>query len=125
MRGSDVGYDERNDVYLLVVGNGPIFGIFVNSAGNPVTGGFPIMSGQGWGHFPRAKYSPDAGGFLVTWHADGGGANFVFGRMVHFPGGPSSGIAQISDGQQGGSWWESGPPIAYLTVEWPVPRGLA
>ena len=53
MRGSDVGYDERNDVYLLVVGNGPIFGIFVNSAGNPVTGGFPIMSGQGWGHFPR------------------------------------------------------------------------
>ena len=96
-----------------MVGNGPIFGIFVNSAGNPVTGGFPIMSGQGWGHFPRAKYSPDAGGFLVTWHADAGGANFVFGRMVHFPGGPSSGIAQISDGQQGGSWWETGPPIAY------------
>ena len=51
MRGTDTAYDQRNNVYLLVTGNGNIFGIFVDAAGNPVTGGFPIMSGLGWGTF--------------------------------------------------------------------------
>ena len=87
MRGTDTAYDPRRDVYLLVAGNGPIYGVFVNSAGVPVTPVIAVMDGSlGFGHFPRVKYSPDAagglGGFLVTWHHNAGAGNAVFGRLV-------------------------------------------
>ena len=119
MRGTDTAYDPARDVYLLVVGNGPIYGIFVNGAGIPVTGAFAIMDGSlGWGHFPRARYSPHVfggtGGFLVTWHHNLGNVNGVFGRTVSIARGVlASPIQQISDGTQGGSWWETGPAMAY------------
>ncbi len=120
MRGTDAAHDPNHDVYLLVVGNGPVFGVFVNSAGAAVTGAFAIMDGStGWGHFPRVEYSPHVlgglGGFLVTWHQNVGVVNCVFGRLVSFSagGGLASGIQQISDGAQGGSWWETGPAMAY------------
>ena len=117
MRGTDTAYDPVHGVYLLVTGNGPIFGVFVNSLGLPVSGAFLIMDGSGWGHFPRAEYSPDVfggqGGFLVTWHHNIG-VNCVFGRLVSVSaGGVASGIVQISDGTQGGSWWETGAAMAY------------
>jgi hypothetical protein len=119
MRGTDTAYDPARDVYLLVVGNGPIYGIFVNGAGIPVTGAFAIMDGSlGWGHFPRARYSRHVfggtGGFLVTWHHNLGTVNGVFGRTVSIARGVlASPIQQISDGTQGGSWWETGPAMAY------------
>ena len=117
MRGTDTAYDPVYGVYLLVTGNGPIFGVFVNSLGLPVSAAFLIMDGSGWGHFPRAEYSPDVfggqGGFLVTWHHNIG-VNCVFGRLVSVSaGGVASGIVQISDGTQGGSWWETGAAMAY------------
>ena len=56
-----------------------------------------------------------AGGFLVSWHHNIGSLNYVFARIVSFdmPGFLVSGIQQISDGEQGGSWWETGPAMAY------------
>ena len=123
MRGTDTAYDQGRGVYLLVVGNGPIYGIFVNNQGLPVTSRFTIMDGSaGWGHFPRAEYSPHVsngigglGGFLVTWHHNVGSLNYVFGRLVSYdaPGRLVSAIQQISDAEQGGSWWETGPAMAY------------
>jgi hypothetical protein len=123
MRGTDIGFDPVNGVYLLVTGNGPVYGAFVNSAGNAITPTFVIMDGSlGWAHFPRVEYSPDAagggGGFLVTWHHNIGSPNYVFARIVAYqaPGWLVSPIQQISDGQQGGSWWETGPAVAYSRV---------
>jgi hypothetical protein len=123
MRGTDTAYDPINNVYLLVVGNGPILGIFVNPAGYPVSAPFHIMDGTlGWGHFPRAKYGAHVvngvggqGAFLVTWHHNVGAVNCVFGRLVSYnaPGKVISAIQQFSDGAQGGSWHETGPAIAY------------
>jgi hypothetical protein len=122
MRGSDTAYDPVFDVYLLVVGHGPIYGIFVNAAGIPVTPAFTIMDGTlGWGNFPRAKYSPHVpngvggfGGFIVAWHHNIGAINCVFSRIVSYPAGrPVTNIQQISDGAQNGSWHETGPALAY------------
>ena len=57
MRGTDTAYDPVRDVYLLVTGSGPVFGVFVNAMGVPVTGAFAVMDGSlGWAHFPRAEY---------------------------------------------------------------------
>ena len=121
--GTDTAYDPAHDVFLVVVGNGPIYGVFVNSAGTPVSTGFAVMDGSlGWGHFPRAEYSPHvnigAGGFLVSWHHNIGPVNYVFARVVSVdtPGFLTSGIQQVSDGQQGGTWWETGPAMAYSTT---------
>jgi hypothetical protein len=116
MRGTDTAYDPVNDVFLLLTGNGPILGIFINSAGIPITAPFTIMDGSlGWGHFPRAEYSPHIPGFLVTWHHSVGKLNYVFGRTVSVnqPGSLLSGIQQISGDDQNGSWWETGPAMAY------------
>ncbi len=124
MRGTDTSYDPVHDIYLELVGNGPIYGVFVNSSGYPVTSGFTIMMNDSatWGHFPRAEYSPHVsngaggqGGFLVTWNHNVGNTNYVFGRLVSYnaPGRLVSGIQLISDGEQGGTWHETGPAMAY------------
>ena len=71
---------------------------------------------------PESRYSPHvnngAGGFLVTWHHNIGNLNYVFARVVSLdtPGFLLSGIQQVSDGQQGGTWWETGPAMAYSTT---------
>ena len=121
MRGTDTAYDPARDLYLAVTGNGAIYAAFVNAAGVPITGAFPVMDGSlGWGHFPRVEYSPDIwagqGGFLVTWHHNVGNVNCVFGRIVSRCSAWRIGISrsiQISDGAEGGSWWETGPAMAY------------
>ena len=65
------------------------------------------------------QYSPDVsggqGGFLVTWHHNVGNANCVFGRVVSManPALLASPIQQLSDGTEGGSWWETGVAMAY------------
>ena len=35
MRGTDTAYDPARDVYLLVTGNGPVYGVFVNPRASP------------------------------------------------------------------------------------------
>jgi hypothetical protein len=114
MRGTDTAYDPANGVFLLVTGNGPVFGMFVDGLGQQLTGTFTIWDGLGGhAHFPRAEYSPHAGGFLVTWHHAVGHLNYVFGRMVTYPAGPVSAVRQISGAEEAGSWWETGPAMAY------------
>jgi hypothetical protein len=125
MRGTDTAYDPVNGVYLVVVGNGPVYGVFVNAAGTPVTAPFAIFANDAstWAHFPRVEYSAHApngvggsGGFLVTWNSNSGNTNFVWGRIVAY----TSGVARvvtdtqlISDGDQLGTWHETGPAMAY------------
>jgi hypothetical protein len=125
MRGTDAGYDPVNNLFLVVIGHGPIFGVFTNPAGTPVTPVFAIMDGVGaFGSFPRVKYSPDVndggagglGGFLVTWNQACGAVNCVFGKLVSYTttfGPLVQGLQLISDGSSGGSFQESGPAIAY------------
>ena len=108
MRGTDTSYDPARDMYLVVVGNGPIYAIFVNPSGVPLSGPFAVMDGSaGFGHFPRAEYSPDIcageGGFLVTWHHNVGNVNCVFGRIVTVavPGGLASPIQHCRTARRG------------------------
>jgi hypothetical protein len=113
MRGTDTAFDPANGVYLLVTGNGPVYGMFVSQFGVQLTGLFTIWDGSSHAHFPRAEYSPHAGGFLVTWHHSVGQLNYVFGRIVAYPSGPISAVQQISSSDQAGSWWETGPAMSY------------
>jgi hypothetical protein len=120
MRGSDVAWDPVNNVYLEVVGNGPIYGVFTDPAGGKLAA-FPIFSNDGsnWAHFPHVEYGAGvnggAGGFLVSWNHNVGNVNYVWARAVSYtaPGYLVSSTQLISDGVQGGTWHETGPAIAY------------
>ena len=124
VRGTDVGYDPVNDVYLLIGANGFMGGVFTDAAGAivPGTSQFAIGSAAGganniYAAFPRATYSPDinngAGGFLVTWHQNDGKPNHVHTAVVAYPTGVIAGDKTISDDTQGGSFWEAGGAVAY------------
>lgn len=122
---ADTAYDPANDVYLVVTGSGPVLGVFVNALNQPVTGQFTIYNGVGgFGHFPRARYSPDvpngiggAGGFLVVWdNGNGSGANTIRGCLVAYAGGVPrvvSGVQQYSDLSRGSAFMENRPVLAY------------
>ena len=85
VKGTDSSWDPVNQVYLVVSAYGVHHGIFVNRFGIPVTGPFLIKSGSS--HFPRARYSPNLGGFLVTWaQEDGPGQHSLHTRTVAYPG---------------------------------------
>lgn len=122
-RGTDVAWDPANKVFLLVAGNGPVAGIFLNAAGQAITSPFAIMDGSaGYAHFPRVEYSPDinsgAGGFLITWHHNIGVTNYVHARALSYTS-PTcfvSNTQAISDAVGRGSWWETGPAMAYSTT---------
>ncbi len=142
MRGTDTAYDPVNDVFLLVMAYGPVYGVFVSGAtGAAVTPGFTIADGSlGFSSFPAVEYSPQAnkgqGGFLVVWHAGNAPPNHIYGRMVAYAGAGLAGQlitspATISGGDQGGSFWENIPSIAYsrtsqrflvawTTVQWGI-----
>jgi hypothetical protein len=140
VRGTDSAYDPVSQLYLIVSdlgGNAGIYGTFVNTSGAPATGTFTISDGSaGFGSFPRVAYSPDVsnaaggfGGFLVTWNQYNG-HNDIFGRIVAVaaPGRLVSGVQQFSNGEQGGSYQEAGPAMAYsrtahrFLVAWQTPQ---
>ena len=85
-RGSAVAYDSRNHVYLVVSAYGAVNARFVSADGvglpNCISSGSSfILGGESFGHFPRVAYSPDSGGFVVTWHeARGAATSFIRGR---------------------------------------------
>ena len=123
MRGTDTAYDPAHDVFLVVVGNGPDVRRLREQRRHPDLDSVRGHGRQpGMGTFSPVEYSRDvnngAGGFLVSWHHNIGSLNYVFARIVSFdmPGFLVSGIQQISDGEQGGSWWETGPAMAYSTT---------
>src|SRR5690606_24603590 len=122
-RGTDVGWDPVNKVYLMVSSTttGPVAGVFINTAGAAVSNWFTIMDGSAsrYGKFPRVQYAPDlnngAGGFLVVWHHNVGVPNYVYARVLSYtaPGYFLTGETLISDGADNGSFWEIGPAVAY------------
>ena len=71
-RGSAVGYDTRNNVYLVVSAHGRVNGRFVSADGAVLGDPFVLQAVVSFGQFPQLAYSPDANGgngaFLVTWH---------------------------------------------------------
>jgi hypothetical protein len=122
---ADTAYDPVNDVYLVVNGSGPVYGVFVNASNQAVSSTFTIHDGgSGFGHFPRARYSAGvsngvggAGGFLVTWtNGINTGQNSIRGRIVAFGGGAPrlvSGVLNISDLSVGSVFMENRATIAY------------
>jgi hypothetical protein len=118
-----VAYDPVNQVYLVVVGYGAIYGIFVNASGIPVASAFEIKSGASpFAHFPRVRYSPHvsngaggAGGFLVSWHQDDvPNINAVHVRVVAYQNRLVTSDAIASEiSASGATKWESGAAIAY------------
>ncbi|HYT66138.1 MAG TPA: hypothetical protein VEL51_06970 [Vicinamibacterales bacterium] len=117
VRGSAVGYDSVNKVYLVVEAYGVLWGRFVNASGTPLGAPFTIQANAAnFAHFPRVAFSPDAdggaGGFLVTWHE---GAPSVHGRMVSYT---KSGVIGADTQLTGDvTWWEAGPAVGYSTVD--------
>jgi hypothetical protein len=69
-QGTDASFDPSRNEYLIVGGYTSVHAIFVNTAGQPITGLF-FISGSG-GFHPRVKYSQDLdggqGGYLVAYH---------------------------------------------------------
>ena len=125
VRGTDTAYDPARDLFLIVFGEGPIYGAFVDSTGAPVTPVFNILnSAANPGFFPRAEYSPHVpngaggqGGFLVSWTHSVGQQQHVFARLVSYvaPGRLASAVKQISD-NQAGSWHEPAAVLAYSST---------
>jgi hypothetical protein len=119
VRGSAVAYDPKNDVYLVVSGNGVIAGRFVRADGAPLGAPFQVQETVFYGQFPMVAYSPDAnsgnGGFLVTWHeSDGPLAPSVHTRMVSYASGFLGPDRKITGND---SYWElMGSPVAYSTA---------
>ena len=115
VKGSAVGYDPKNSVYLVVSAYGPVNGRFVSAEGVLLGVPFPIKEGSIC-QFPRVAYSPDAngglGGFLVTWQQSDG-INNVHSRLVSFSHGLIGPEEQLSFD---GSFNESGAGVAYSTV---------
>ena len=136
VRGTDTGYDPARDVFLMVFGEGPVYGAFADGTGTAITPAFTIVSSATPAYFPRAEYSPHVangatglGGFLVTWHQTVGAQKHVFARVVSYVG-PSWSLStprQISDNTQG-SAQDPGPAVAYsptsrrFLVAWKTPQ---
>ncbi|MEZ4392164.1 MAG: hypothetical protein R3A48_13800 [Polyangiales bacterium] len=68
----DAAYDPARRVFLVVYGNGPVGGAFLDDEGVQVGDGFrlpdePMVEGR-WSQLPRVAAGP--AGFVVTWHAE-------------------------------------------------------
>ena len=117
--GTDIAYDPVNDQYLFVGAHGPVFATCTNPVGQVTMPFFYVMNNPAFfGHYPRAKFSPDAnggaGGFLVTWHQnDVPNRNALHGRIVSCVSGPTSGDLTISNIAEDGTKYTIGAPAAY------------
>jgi hypothetical protein len=120
---TDTAYDPASDVYLVLSASGPIVGVFINAANQPVSNTFLVYDGlTGYGHNPRARYSPDIpngvggfGGFLVVWD-NGAAANTIRGAFVSYFAGSGNVVTapiQISDPAWGSIFMENRPTLAY------------
>lgn len=107
-------FDPLNRVYLVVTGNQRIQGQFVREDGSTDGSAF-LISQPGYAQHPRLAYSPDAGGFLVSWHlfVEGTGTG-VFTSVVRYGAPPAQTSPQLISGWNTAS--EFAPPVAYSTV---------
>jgi len=117
----DAAYDSLNRVHLVVYGTqgaGPVNGMFVNEAGQPVSGVLFAVSGgaqqSGWA---RVIFSPEQGKFLVSYVKIVGTEHHQkIARFVTYAGGgaASLGPEMILDDWLGGSGTATG--IAYASA---------
>ncbi|MFZ5476803.1 MAG: hypothetical protein ACOZNI_08520 [Myxococcota bacterium] len=113
-RGVDAAWDDDAGVFLVVYGNAPIGGAFLDAAGTQQGSGFLVSGaeydGSNWAQNPRVV--AHGGGFLVSWHDEAGGPA-VQVRRVRWDGGPALGdVHTVSDG---GTQQESPAALAYST----------
>lgn len=113
-RGVDAAWNDGAGVFLAAYGNAPIGGVFLSAEGEQVGAGFLLTGeaydGANWTQNPRVA-SGD-GAFLVSWHAETGGAAAPRVRRVRYDGGPVyDGDAQSLGG--GGSQQESPVAVAW------------
>jgi hypothetical protein len=124
VRGTDVAYDSRNGVYLVVGAHGAVIGRFISADGQVLGEQFQIQSVVTFGQFPHVAYSPDAnggnGGFLVTWHESAPNVPpSLHTRMVAYSGGSPSHVflGPVRQSFGNDTYWEiMGAPVAYSTV---------
>ena len=109
IRGVDITYNPSTGGYFVVGGQGHILGMCLNADGSPASGWITINN-TGFGAFPRAKWSPHAGAFLVVWGEEVGNPSELRARMVNCGGGMSP-EHTISGGTN--AWLESGAAIVY------------
>lgn len=109
-RGFCGDFDRVNRVFVIVHGNGPVGGLFLDDDGNPIGAGFTLPTAAGWSQLPRVSCSNE-GSCLAVWH-DGRAGVRVYGRVIRFTAG---GVAQMgADFLIGGPSWQEAPPgIAY------------
>lgn len=120
-RGTAVGYDSVNQVYLIVAASaGVLRGQFVDRNGAKTGAAFVIQANPAlYAHFPHVAFSPDAdagaGGFMVAWHqSDVPTGTSIHARVVSYTKGGAIG----NDNQVSveGSYWERYPGIAYSSA---------
>lgn len=115
-RGVDAAYDPVNNVYLVIGAYGPVTGVFVNLDGQAVGAPFTISGGAGHSNFARARYSPQLGGFMVTWSSEDSSTSLtVRTRGVSYPGALVGSENVISDAGTR-PWLEASPAIAYSST---------
>src|SRR5688572_23686258 len=69
VRWPDVAFDPAASVWLGVSGANNIQGQYFNAAGDPLGAAFTVDVDAFYAQCPRVAFSPQAGAFLVTWHA--------------------------------------------------------
>ena len=117
--GNDIAYDPGRDIYLGVIGYGPVFGAFSTETGDLIAS-FRITApaSTSFAHYPKVAYSPHLnagnGAFLVTWHQNDGAPNFVHSVVVAYPSGVISADQTVSGEFQGGTLPNAGgASVAY------------
>ena len=115
-RGVDAAYDPVNNVYLVIGAYGPVTGVFVGLDGQAVGAPFAISGGAGHSNFARARYSPQLGGFMVTWSSEDSPTSLtVRTRGVTYPGALVGSENVVSDAGTR-PWLEASPAIAYSST---------
>lgn len=124
IRYPDAAYDAFNDVYLTISGLGPVMGRFIAGDGTPLGAPFPIPDTTAFTMVPRAAWSPDLGGFLVTWldfrlaAPPPNDRAQVWGRLLRYQAGAPEFLTpgMLIGPAPGGAHGESAASVAYATT---------
>jgi hypothetical protein len=115
----DVAYDPLHNVYLVVSGQQPIEGRFVDSAGNPLGASFRVSPSTGV-IAARIDFNRTANAFIVTWIDEGARVatdDVIGARLLRWNGsGPEFISGELSLGGNGvAKHTESAPSVACTT----------